>query len=467
MATAPPEPPAAAGFSLRGRFLRLLIAPLVVLFALSGFGSYALALHYANTVYDGWLYDSCGSLALLVQRADRGVVLDLPRAAARLFAWDVVDTTYYQVSGARSGLIAGRRDMPAVPAEGSPYHSARLFDGLIDGRPVRIAAVRLPEAEFGEAVTVAVAETKSKRKALARKLLLGVLAPQLTLIGVAGLTLWFGVRGGLAPLDLLARRLQARDHRRLQPIAGDGVPREVQPLTRALNELLARLDSALAGQRRFIADAAHQLRTPLTALKLNIDQALRETSPQAMRQALLESARAVERISRLTNQLLWLARAEPEAAAATPFEKFDLAALAREVGAEWAARALGKHLEMSLECPADPVAMRGNRTLVAEALNNLLDNALKYHPGHGRVLLEVAAAPPRLAVLDDGPGIPPPLRAEALKRFYRMDRKGGEGTGLGLAIVQEIVATHGGRLELGEGLDGRGLAVRIEFPAAG
>ena len=447
-----------------------------MLFAIGGGACYAFALHYANTVYDGWLFDSAKSLALVVERTDHGVILDLPQSAVRLFVWDVSDTTYYRVSGSSSGFIAGQSDFPATPdnPEGAvDYQGARLFDAVIDGRPVRVASLQLPVERFGEAVTVQVAETQNKRRKLAREILASVLLPQIVLIGAASLMLWFGIRGGLAPLGRLAERLQAQDHRRPQPITVDDVPQEVQPLALALNDLLTRLESALAAQRRFVADAAHQLRTPLTSLKLNMEQALQDaghgnagnSAGNSVIPVLQECARAVERVTRLSNQLLLLARSEPDAIATTPFERVDLSRLAREVGAEWVPRALRRNIDISLVVPQQVVAVSGNGLLLAEALNNLIDNAIKYHPGGGHLSIEVAAQPqPCVRVIDDGAGIPEPLREQALKRFYRVDRSGSDGSGLGLAIVQEIVRSHGATLTLGDGLDGRGLSASIVFP---
>ncbi|MDR3416364.1 MAG: sensor histidine kinase N-terminal domain-containing protein [Nevskia sp.] len=450
--------------SLRRRLLQRLLAPLLLLFVLGGWGGYALALHYANSVYDGWLYDSANSLALLVERTDRGVILDLPQAAERLFDWDVADTTYYRVAGSRSGLIAGRSRFPDITAAPSRYQRALLGDGIIDGHQVRVATLELPAADLGEDVSVQVAETTNKRNTLARQILLGALLPQIVLIGAAALTLWFGIRGGLAPLGELAGHLQRQDHLRRQPLAGDDVPAEVRPLTRALDDLLRRLDAALAAQQRFVADAAHQLRTPLTALKLNIEQALQEARMEDVLPALQESARAVARMTRLVNQLLLLARTDPEAAAATPFEPFDLAALTSECGAGWVPRALRKQVEIELTVPPAPVVLRGSRVLLAEMLDNLLDNAVKYHPGGGRIALSLDASG-RIRVADDGPGIPPARRDEALQRFRRVDRSGSDGSGLGLAIVQEIVKLHGGAVRLAEGLEGRGLGVQVDLPA--
>jgi two-component system sensor histidine kinase TctE len=253
---------------------------------------------------------------------------------------------------------------------------------------------------------------------------------------------------------------------RLQPIANDDVPLEVQPLTHALNDLLHRLEAALISQRRFIADAAHQLRTPLTALKLHIEQASHETTLEAIQPVLEQLRISTERAARLSNQLLSLARTEPEAADALAFENLDLSELAREAGAEWVPRALAKHIELSFTADAEPVRVRGDATLLREAINNLLDNAVKYHPGGGAINISVQSQPsPAIEISDDGPGVPAELRDKVFTRFHRGDRSGEvQGSGLGLAIVQGIAQAHGGRVSLRDVIDNHGVAVRLQLP---
>ena len=555
--------------NLRGRLLRLLLTPMLALFGLSGMVSYALALHYAGSVYDGWLYDSVNSLTVMVEPGINGPVLNLPLRAARMFEWDVTDSVYYKVSGERSGLIAGRDNLPDPPPHAGVYRNASIYDGRVDGRSVRIAALHLDAERLGEPVTVEVAETVGKRQDMARQILLSVLLPQTVLILAATLAIWLGIRVGLAPLASLAAGLpeesappdpatrwaRLRTLRRpmlgivlvmaaagliplmrqwtgapfwmvflgaviasawvggtvagwvavilsvltveyffIRPYYSFGVSSQDMPyfvafvasmiagnwfgnwrrnadltMRRAREEMELRLRAGSVkletAQRRFAADAAHQLRTPLTALKLNLEEASRETNIESMRRQLLDASQAADRVTRLSNQLLLLARTEPTALAAMPFEPFDLAALAAEIGAEWVPRALEKDIDLSLSAPPQPILLSGSRVLMAEVFNNLLENAIKYHPGGGRIAVTVSAVPMVcFRVDDDGPGIPPALRERAQKRFYRLDRSGVEGSGLGLAIAQEIVAAHGGRLSLGEGLDGKGLGVRVEFP---
>lgn len=457
-----PSPP-----SLQQRLLGRLLVPLLLLFCLDGAASYLLSKHYADHVYDSWLYDSASSLALLVGRRDGVPTLDLPPAAARLFVWDLSDTTYYAVTGAHGEFVAGRSDIPPPPADAASFREAQLSDGLIEGQPVRIVTLTLPANGAQQPVRVQVAETRSKRQALARKMLAGVLLPQLALILVAALAVRSGILGGLAPLHMLAQRIEAQDPQRLLPIPADDVPEEILPLTRSLNTLLARLDAAASAQRRFVADAAHQLRTPITALKLNLEQALAERDEQEMRELLRESAHAAQRVAHLSQQLLMLARAEPDAANAVPLERVDLAGLARDVGSDWVEAADAKSIELSLTAPEQPVGVRGNRVLLGEAIANLLDNAVRYHPGNGQIAIHVDSGPhPRVAVLDDGNGIPPAQRGEVLKRFFRLDPARTEGSGLGLSIVNEIVRLHGGQMRFDDGIEGRGISVGFELPAA-
>jgi two-component system sensor histidine kinase TctE len=453
-------------FSLRRRLLWRLLPALLLLFGLSGTGAYLLILHYANGVYDSWLVDSAHSLALVVREGPQGLVLDLPESSRRLFVWDSVDTTYYKVSNGRGDLVAGTTALPPPPDDARAAGDTRLFDTVVGGLRVRVATLDLHVGDQAEPVQVAVAETSHKRDALARKILLAVLLPQALLIAIAATVIGRGVGRALEPLQRLAERIDRHEHdRSLQPLPATGVPQEVLPLTQALNSMLARLGHALAAQRKFITDAAHQLRTPLAGLKLNIEQAQAETDPITRGRLLTDLGISTDRAIRLANQMLSLARAEPGALNTDGFGIVDLAAVVREVGAEWVPIALLKNIELSFTGP-EPVQVRGSASLIGEALNNLIDNAVKYHPGDGTIELSVSARPmPELAVDDDGPGIPPEDRQRVRQRFLRLDRLQPPGAGLGLAIVDEIVDAHSGRFELTGGRSGHGTRAVIRFPA--
>lgn len=458
--------PVTKRFSLQRRLFIGLVGPLAILFLIAGVAGTSLAKYFADSVYDGWLFDSVSSLALEVERRPDGPFVDMPPQEQRLFVWDAADKTYFRITASKKGILVGRRDLPGVTGDVDRYQNALLYDGVLDGEPVRIAALVLPASTFGETVRVEVAETTRKRSNLARTILLSTLIPQLLLIIVAIVAIRRAVRSGLVPLGTIASRLKDRSDRELSPISDEGVPEEVQPMTRALNDLLARLHDALAAQRRFVADAAHQLRTPLTAIKLQTEQAKRECRDAELLPHLETLARSTDRATRLSNQLLSLARAEPDSRQRRPFKPVDLVEIARQTGAEWVPKAIEADIEMQFSSPAEHAAVwvSGDRDLLCDALANLLDNAIKYGRPGGRIEVRVAATPtPAMIVEDNGPGIPAAQREKMLGRFVR--GSAGDGSGLGLSIALEIVQLHRGDLTLNEGQNGTGLAARLTFPS--
>jgi two-component system sensor histidine kinase TctE len=448
--------------SLRLGLLLRLGGALVLLLALDAVASYFTALHFANLVYDQWLIDSTHSLAQAVRASNGKAVFDLTTVGLEVFQFDEVDKTYYRIQSQRQGFIAGEVALPA--SEQSPIGAIRLADSTVHNRPVRLVWIRIAPAGAPDVVTVSVAETLSKRATLTREILLVMIAPQVALLGIALLLAWIGVSRGLKPLTDLAREIEARDHHYLAPVSEAGLPREARVLATRINELIARLGTVIGAQKRFVADAAHQLRTPLAAVLLHAERAERAADPQAVRLALRALHAAVDRAARLIQQLLTLASTEPEAAAAVQVRRMDLSVLARRVGEEWVARALGQELDFGLVVPPEPVWVRGDERLLAELLSNLIDNAFRYGRPGGRVTLAVGAAPPRLTVEDDGPGIPAPERQKVFERFYRMPEASGDGCGLGLAIVREIATLHDAQVEVSAGQTGQGARFEVSFP---
>jgi len=451
--------------SLRASLLLRLGGALVLLLALDAVASYFTALHFANLVYDRWLIDSTHSLAQALRTTNGQVVFDLPAVGLEVFQFDEVDKTYYRIQSANRGLIAGEAALPVEAP--SPIGAIRLANGTVHHQEVRLVWIRIAPAESQDIVTVTVAETLIKRATLTREILLVMIAPQVALLGIALLLAWLGVSRGLKPLTDLAREIEARDHHYLAPVSEAGLPREARVLATRINELIARLGTAIGAQKRFVADAAHQLRTPLAAVLLHAERAERAADPQSERLALRALHDSVERAARLIQQLLTLARTEPEAAVAVQFGRVDLTALSRRVGEEWIARALEQELDFGLVVPEEPVWVRGDERLLGELLSNLIDNAFRYGRAGGRVTLIVDAdVVARLTVEDDGPGIPVAERQKIFERFYRLASAGGDGCGLGLSIVHEIAALHGAQVEVGSGDGGRGARFSVSFSTA-
>ncbi len=452
--------------SLRRQLLWQLWPLMLLLFLLGGLGAYRLARGYSVHVYDSWLYDSAKSLTAVVHRGGEVAEVDFPDSLRKLFLWDEADTTYFEILGEHSGRMAGNTIIPPPPPEARHYESGRLYDGIIGQESVRIVELRLPSSLYNEAVTIKVAETRHKRKALQKELLVQLLMVLTILLTAASLVLWRGVSRALQPLEDIVRQLDLHEQQGPQSLPEDtAVPREVRPLADALNTVVARLDRSLAAQRRFVANAAHQLRTPLAGLLLHIDEAQQQTDPAKIQEILAHLRISAERAVRLSNQLLALSRASPEAVALQTFGPVELCALARDVGAEWVPRALEKELDISFHCDQERVEVRGNPTLLREAINNLVDNAIKYHPGKGVVTLSVDAKPrPQLTVDDDGPGIPESEREKVTRRFFRAEQSRSGGAGLGLAIVKDIAQAHRAEFTIGTGSSGKGTRVRLSFP---
>ncbi len=449
--------------SLRAGLLLRLGVVLVLLLALDGLASYFTALHFANVVYDRWLIDSTRSLAQAVRSNHGKIEFDLPRVALEIFQFDEVDKTYFKVSARQQGLIGGDASLPDLaPAE---VGGLRLAFATLHGRPVRVVSALIAPGRPDDAVLVSVAETLIKRSTLTREILIGMAAPQIALLGIALLLGRIGVTHGLRPLTNLAAQIEARGQNNLSPVPQvGGLPREARVLAARINELLERLSNAMRAQKRFVADAAHQLRTPLAAVLLHAERAERATDTSSEREALGALHRSVERAARVSRQLLALARADPDAPTAIELNPVDLCTLTRQVGEEWIPRALERDVDFGLVVPDQPVLVRGDERLLSEALSNLIDNALRYGNPGGHVTLIVEAGPPAsLSVQDDGPGIPPEERSRIFERFYRVHDGNGDGCGLGLSIVEQIAKLHQATVTVTSGTDDRGSRFTIAF----
>jgi two-component system sensor histidine kinase TctE len=313
--------------------------------------------------------------------------------------------------------------------------------------------------------TVSMAETTVKRQRLARDILASSVLPQALLAAVTLGLVWFGVARGLRPLQDLSRDIGARSPHDLRPLDPGKSPAEARPLVESINNLLGEVTEANRNQQRFLANAAHQLRTPLAGLQAHAELALAQPVPESCRAQLEQVHGASVRTARLANQLLALARAETGMKDAAGTARADLRQVIEAAADEWVHRSLERDIDLGFELEAARV--RGDPLLLREALANLVHNALQYTPAGGRVTVRTrsGAGEVRVEVEDDGPGIAPAERKRVLERFYRAPGTTGTGSGLGLAIVSEIASAHGARVEIGEGEGGRGCRVALVFPA--
>lgn len=452
--------------TLRTQLMRWLLVPLSIIFLLDAAGSYVFANRLSSRVYDRELMDIARELALHVKHAGRGYSWDLESDAERTLLLDAYDRIRFVVRTTDGQAIAGQADLFAQfkTVKGSEGY----FDAQMGGNEVRVALLRTPTAGAGPdaRVEVAVAETLVKRNALEQEVFLDVTLPQLLLILIAVGIVWAGVIRGLAPMRHLQQAVAVRSHRDLSAIEVDDVPGEAYPLVAAVNDLMARLNEVIASQSRFIADAAHQLRTPVAGLKAHIELAMREEDPAEVRRALAHIYTAVQRMSQLVAQLLSLARNEASTAIKIDLVPLDLNKLAFEVSMDWVPEAYRKNVDLGFEDADKAVMISGNALRLTELINNLLDNAVRYSRAGGRVTVRVAQEPsPRVLISDDGPTIPVEERQRIFERFHRLLGNQIDGTGLGLAIAHEIAVLHGAEITLDDDVDGVGNTFTVSFPA--
>lgn len=437
--------------SLFGEILDWMLAPLLLLWPMSVTITYLVAQNIASAPYDRQLMDSVEILADHVKEFRGEARLQLPMPARTLLRADTTDNLYFMVLGLRGEFVAGDREMPLPPDEELPTPGVvKLRNDQVRGSEVRVAYswVEFAHRPGSQPALVQVAETLEKRSQLANEIIRGVIVPQFIVLPVAVVLVWFGLSRGLRPLASLQSKIRARRPDDLSPIEAHAAPDEVAPLVGAFNELLSRLEQNLVAQKRFTADAAHQMKTPLAGMRTQAELALRETDPQDLRRSLRQIAASTERATHLINQLLSLARAEHQPTDLAAFEVVDLAKLARDQVREWVPQAMDRGIDLGYEGPATPVRVVGLPLLLRELLKNLIDNALRYTPAHtspgGSVTVRVRAGEGNafLEVEDTGVGIPERERPLIFERFYRVLGTNVDGSGLGLSIVREIVEQH-------------------------
>lgn len=447
--------------ALRTRLAAAMLAPLIGIAILLGLAGTTLIADVVRRTNDRVLGGALGAIAETVQVERGEVTMDLPAAAFGMLENNERDNVYYRIAvGDR--LLTGYADLPAPQPGDLALDVPRFRYARYRDQDIRIAEVRRALPRIAMPVVVQIAETLDNRHALQRRLVMALLIGETLLVGVALLLIRPALAWSLKPLARLRGAVAARDTRAtpdLSPLDTGPLPAELRPLADAFDNLLARLDSATAGMRRFTADASHQMRTPLAVLKVQVALA-RRGDPAALG----EIGDAADRLEHLVTQLLALARAE-EAGASPPRERVDL----REVAVVVINRRIGQAIEAGVDLHLEAqgaIAIASHRTLVFEILSNLVDNAIRYNRDGGQVTLSIAREAQGLSVsvADDGPGLPEAELARAGIRFARLSTsEGRDGSGLGLAIVRSAAQRLDATLTLENTRPG--LRATLRFPA--
>jgi len=444
--------------SIRLRLLKWLVAPILVFNLLAAGLTYLLAWTPAQLAFDQGLLDAAAGLAARLRAgAGQAELLD----AGRVLDSGAPDASWFVVRARDGRVLAGD---PAFPARGPGAQARELVDARLHGQPVRVASLRVagPDGPVEVGVARLLTQRQQVRAAIVRALVLLEVLFSLALVGLV----WFSVGNGLAPLARLRARLDARGSHDLAPLDDSAMPRELAPLVSAFNALLGRIAAGARAQDDFRANVAHQLRTPLAGLRLQLEWlgARHRDDPDTARTVDL-LLRANERMIRQANQLLSLERAAPDRFERAQLAPLDLAEIVAEAVQPAVEQALRKNIDLGFELA--PCRVAGDRHMLRDLVDNLVDNALRYTPEHGTVTVHCRPTPDGalFAVEDSGPGIAPDKRARVFERFVRLDEH-SSGSGLGLAIVRDIADAHGAEVALGDGPDGRGATLTVRFPPA-
>ena len=454
--------------SLFGEILDWMLTPLLLLVPVSIGVTWLVAQGIANRPFDRALEFNALTLAKMVTMEQGLVHFQLPQAASEILRADGTDRVYYQVLGADKRLLSGDAEVPPPEDEEDPG-VVLLRDDKLRGDLVRVAStwIEMPQPDGPPLkVLVQIAETREKQQVLAAEIIKGVLLPQFAILPLAILLIWLALVRGIKPLSDLEDRIRERRPDDLSPLDDSAVPVEVAPLVMSVNGLLSKLKDSLATQKRFLADAAHQLKTPLAGLRMQADLAQREgANANELKQSLKQIGRSSMRATHTVNQLLALARAEGGGGALAA-QNCDLARLTIEVVREAVPRAMDKRIDLGYDGhqPGAPgVQLEGHPTLLKELIRNLVDNAIAYTPSSpgkpgvitARVLADPFGHVVVLQVEDSGPGIAEADRELVFEPFYRVLGNDADGSGLGLPIVCEIARQHNATVSLEDAHPGK------------
>jgi two-component system sensor histidine kinase TctE len=446
--------------SIRGRLLAYLLPPLVLLLAAGVYLDYVTGAAPVREAYDRALASAALAIATHAQRGAQPDELTRVAAAIDTQLHPDAQARAFYVVRAGGRYLAGDAELPVAPVGAK---NPVFFDAHFQGAPVRVVTYSLTDPQ---PLTVAVAETTAERDRATLRLLVSEVLTDIVQLLVTVVLVWIGVALALRPMLRLERQIALRSPRELSPLDARAAPGEVRSLVTELNRLFATLGEASRAQQHFLANAAHQMRTPLAGLLIQLDLLIAEAAEGRVRQELLALRGSAQKLAHTADQLLTLARADPAVHLADEFTTLDCGKLIEDVVAQNLDRALLKGIDLGAQI--EPVRAMCVAWLVREVLMNLVDNAIRYVPAGGHVTVRCGATDGHayLEVIDDGPGIPPDQRGAVRRRFYRVPDTPGSGCGLGLAIADEVARLHGAELAIGD-CDGVGTRVRLRFPRAG
>lgn len=455
--------------SLRRFLLVLLLPGLGAVFTGELWLGWRTASDAADAAYDRSLLGAVKSLDSNISTVSGGLGVELPYRMLEFFELTAQGQVFYRIA-TEDGLVEiGSANLPAPPSPlltGQP----QFHEGIYLGQEVRVGSYArnlnppLAGHSVPQRVVIQVAETLEARDDFRYALVLQALARDVLLMMTASGLLVLAIAWAMRPLDRLRREVDARDPKDLTPVNDTDAPAEVRPLVQAINHHIERNREQAQARRRFIDDASHQLRTPLTTLATQVAYAQRETNPALQHQALKTIQEQLDETIRQTNQMLSLARVD---SAPTQHQSFDLVVLTESLIRHWWGLAREQDVDLGLNAPDHSLWFQGEPDLLREALSNLLHNAIRYCGSNGQVTLTVSARPEgavHISVLDNGPGLPSDELVRAGERFFRGSGHALPGSGLGLAIVSTVAQRHGGHMQVSAGPKGEGLLVTIALP---
>jgi two-component system sensor histidine kinase TctE len=449
--------------SLREQLVNWLFTPLYLLLLFSTVTGYIAALKLSNQPYDLVLIERAH---LIVSRFD--LVQDGQRPAEHVILPEGSGKLRYALFDTQDRELLGNASLPHPKPADWAADGPKLRNTTLSGQKVRMLALhfqatrRMPAGEY----MLMLAEPVEERLLLGRSILGNIVIPQFIFILIAGLAVWIGLKRGFEPLEALRSAVARRRRDDLSPLDEAMAPGEIRPLIREVNLLIRRLTAMMEHQKRFVANAAHQLRTPFAGLRAQAELAKREEDvPPSIRIALEGICEGAGRCSRLVTQLLTLVRNEPAAREGIPMQTLDLHRIAKESAGQWVPEAMAKDVDLGYESGNVQLPVLGDEHALRDLIDNLLDNAIRYTPAGGHITLKAGYERGAwLRVEDDGPGIAPAERLRVFDRFYRVAGSGQTGSGLGLAIVLEVAEQHRAKVTIEDPASGTGTAFVVRFP---